>query len=68
MTVANTGSESLSYDGDCRVACFLLCRSRPEIRRVEYDVARQRKALLSCCLPHAEWVATLLESASLQMP
>ena len=38
MIVANTGSVSLSYDGDRRAAYLLLDESRPAIRRVEYDV------------------------------
>lgn len=68
MTVANTGSVSLSYDGDRRAAYLLLDESRPSIRRVEYDVAREVKALSSCGLPHAGWIAKILESARPQMP
>ncbi len=68
MTVANTGSVSLSYDGDRRAAYLLLDDSKPEIRRVEYDVDRELKALSSCGLPHAGWLAKILESASPQMP
>ena len=40
MTVANTGSVSLSYDGDRRAAYLLLDDSTPTIRRVEYDVRK----------------------------
>ena len=40
----------------------------PAIRRVEYDVDRELKALTGCGLPHAEWVAKILDSASPQMP
>lgn len=68
MIVANTGSVSLSYDGDRRAAYLLLDDSKPEIRRVEYDVDREIKAVFACGLPHAEWVAKMLESASPQMP
>jgi predicted phosphodiesterase len=68
MVVANTGSVSLSYDGDHRAAYLLLEDSKPEIRRVEYDLDREIKAVSGCGLPHADWVAKTLESASPQMP
>jgi predicted phosphodiesterase len=68
MIVANTGSVSLSYDGDRRAAYLLLNDSKPEIRRVEYDVDREIKAVFACRVPHADWVAKMLASASPQMP
>jgi diadenosine tetraphosphatase ApaH/serine/threonine PP2A family protein phosphatase len=68
MVVANTGSVSLSYDGDHRAAYLLLDEAMPVIRRVEYDVDRERKALASCGLPHADWIARTLDCASPQMP
>jgi putative phosphoesterase len=68
MIVANTGSVSLSYDGDRRAAYLLLDDSTPTIRRVEYDLDRELKALSTCGLPHADWVAKILLSGSPQMP
>jgi predicted phosphodiesterase len=68
MLVANTGSVSLSYDGDRRAAYLLLDDFQLSIRRVEYDVDRELKALSSCGLPHADWMAKTLASASPQMP
>jgi predicted phosphodiesterase len=68
LTVANTGSVSLSYDGDRRAAYLLLDESTPSIRRVEYDVDRELKALATRGLPHADWTARMLASASPQMP
>ena len=68
MIVANTGSVSLSYDGDRRAAYLLLDDSKPAIRRVEYDVAAELKALSGCGLPHADWVARILDIGSFQMP
>jgi predicted phosphodiesterase len=68
MIVVNTGSVSLSYDGDPRAAYLLLDDSVPTIRRVEYDVEREIQALSSCGLPHADWVARMLRSAGPQMP
>jgi predicted phosphodiesterase len=67
MIVANTGSVSLSYDGDRRAAYLLLDDSTPTIRRVEYDVVAELRILSGCGLPHADWIARILESASPQM-
>ncbi len=68
MVVVNTGSVSLSHDGDLRAAYLLLDDSNPSIRRVEYEVEREIKALIACRFPHADWIAKILESASPQMP
>jgi predicted phosphodiesterase len=68
MIVANTGSVSLPYDGDRRAPYLLLDGSKPAIRRVEYDVDREVKALSCCGFPHADWVAKILNSGCFQMP
>ena len=68
MTVINTGSVSLSYDGDRRAAYLLLDDLEPTIRRVEYDVDREIQALAACGLPHSDWIAKTLESGRPQMP
>ena len=68
LTVINSGSVSLSHDGDRRAAYLLLDESTPSIRRVEYDVDAELKALSTCGLPHADWMARTLETASPQMP
>jgi predicted phosphodiesterase len=68
LTVANTGSVSLSYDGDRRASYLLLDGSKPEIRRVEYEVDKELKALAACRLPHADWVANILNRGAFQMP
>ncbi len=68
MKVMNTGSVSLSHDGDRRAAYLLLDDGEPEIRRVEYDLDRELKALAGCGLPHSDWIARILESARPQMP
>ncbi len=66
LTVVNTGSVSLTYDGDPRAAYLLLDDSVPAIRRVDYDVSRELKLLNDCGLPHAEWIARTLEKATYQ--
>lgn len=68
MIVANSGSVGLSYDGDRRAAYLLLDEQKPEIRRVEYDLDRELKTLSTCGLPHASWIARMLETARPQMP
>ncbi|MSV28124.1 MAG: metallophosphoesterase [Bryobacterales bacterium] len=68
MIVANTGSVSLSYDGDLRAAYLLLDDSKPVIRRVEYDLDKELKALSGCGLPHAGWIARMLQTGRFQVP
>src|ERR1035438_1137978 len=68
MIVANSGSVGLPHDGDRRAAYLLLDESKPAIRRVEYVVDRELKALSVCGLPHADWVAKILDSGYPQMP
>jgi len=66
--VANTGSISLSYDGDRRASYLLLDGPKPTIRRVEYDIEKELKALSSCGLPNVDWIANSLRTASPQLP
>ncbi len=68
FTVANTGSVSLSYDGDPRASYLLIEDGRPSIRRVEYDIEKELKAIAACPIPHADWIARTLRTASPQMP
>jgi len=67
-TIANSGSVGLPYDGDPRAAYLLMDESTPAIRRVEYQVDREIKALSDCGIPHADWVARMLVSAAPQLP
>ncbi len=66
MTVANSGSVSLSYDGDPRASYLLIEDLKPSIRRVEYDIDKEVKALATSGLPHAEWIARMLRSGTPQ--
>lgn len=68
LTIANSGSVGLSYDGDRRAAYLLLDDMIPAIRRVEYDVDRELDALSVSALPHAEWASHMLRNAQPQMP
>ena len=66
--VANSGSASLSYDGDPRASYLLLDGRRPSIRRVPYDMNKELKILSASRLPHKDWIARTLASARPQMP
>ncbi|HLK63774.1 MAG TPA: metallophosphoesterase family protein [Bryobacteraceae bacterium] len=68
LTVANSGSVGLPYDGDRRAKYLLLDDREASIRRVEYDLDRELRTLRACGLPHSAWVARMLESAGPQMP
>jgi len=68
LTVANTGSAGLPYDGDTRASYLLVDDGIPAIRRVEYDIAAECDVLMASGLPHAEWAARLLQSTAFQMP
>lgn len=68
LTIANSGSVGLSYDGDRRACYLLIDNSKVEIRRVEYDLTKELKALRTSGLPHIDWIARTLESGSPQMP
>ena len=66
--LVNAGSVGLSYDGDPRASYLLLADGVPSIRRVEYNVEKELKALALCGLPGAEWTAKMLRTSSPQMP
>lgn len=68
LTVANSGSVGLPYDGDRRAGYLLIDGLDLEIRRVEYDLAGELRSLRNSRIPHADWVARTLESGSPQMP
>ncbi len=68
ITVANTGSVGMPYDGDRRACYLLLDGKQIQHRRVEYDIERELSALASSKHPGASWVAKTLASASPQMP
>jgi predicted phosphodiesterase len=68
LLLINTGSVGLPYDGDPRASYLLLEDNVPSIRRVEYDTGEELKALSLSGLPHAEWVARILRTATPQLP
>jgi putative phosphoesterase len=62
MTVANTGSVSLSYDGDTRGSYLIVDESLVSIRRVEYDIDAEVQVLRRSGLPRAEWICETLRA------
>jgi len=68
MTIINSGSVSLSLDGDPRAAYLLLDDSTPTIRRVEYDIQKEIKAHADRGFPHNAWLAKTLRTARPQNP
>jgi putative phosphoesterase len=68
LTVINTGSVSLSYDGDRRASYLVLDDDEPSIRRVEYDVDKELRILSTSKFPHADWISKILASAGPRMP
>jgi putative phosphoesterase len=64
----NSGSVGLPYDGDPRASYLLLEENSPSIRRVEYDMEKELKALSACGLPGSTWTAKMLRTACPQMP
>lgn len=66
--IVNTGSVSLSYDGDYRASYVLLEENQVIHRRVEYDVQKERRLILESSLPRREWLATILTTAKYQDP
>jgi len=66
--VANTGALSLSYDGDARASYLLIEDGVPAVRRVDYDLEAEARALRESALPHAEWVAHSMQKAAFVLP
>jgi putative phosphoesterase len=68
LIVANAGSVGMPFDGDPRASYLLLDGVHATLRRVEYDVDREIRNLISCGIPHAEWIANILSTAQPKMP
>ncbi len=68
FTLANSGCLSMSYDGDPRAGYAVVDDKGIAIRRVEYDVEREARALLASGLPCAEWMVEMLRKAAYLPP
>jgi putative phosphoesterase len=63
LTVANTGSVGMPFDGDPRASYLVVDGDRAETRRVDYDVERAAAEVLATDLPDAEAVALIYRTA-----
>jgi putative phosphoesterase len=68
FTLANSGSVSLSYDGDPRSAYAVVDDDRITIRRVEYDIEREVATLFQMRYPYAAWIADMLRKGTAVPP
>ena len=68
MTICNSGSVGSPYDGDPRSSYLLIEDGRPAIRRVEYDVEKEARRLMSSNYPHKEWFAEFRRRGSYVPP
>jgi predicted phosphodiesterase len=68
ITLINTGSVGLPFDGDPRASYLLLTNGEPEIRRVPYDIEVECAVLQSSSLPAASWTGAMLRAAAPRMP
>jgi len=68
ITVANTGSVSLSYDGDTRASYLVVDDTQPTVRRVAYDLEREVQTLRESGLPHHEWFVRTLGAGRFVLP
>ena len=62
FTVANSGSVSLSYDGDPRASYALIDDENVTIRRVPYDIDKACDDLMNSGLPYADWLISVLRA------
>jgi len=68
MSIANSGSVSLSYDGDPRASYAVIDDGVVVIRRVAYDVEEEVGRLVKEGYPQAEWLARILRTGSYTAP
>jgi putative phosphoesterase len=68
LLVANSGSVSLSYDGDTRASYAVYDDGSVTVRRVAYDVEREIRELHAVGYPRADWLSSVLRSGSYVPP
>ncbi len=68
LTVANSGSVGLPWDGDPRASYLLVDDGRPSVHRVAYDLERARRQLAGARFPLADWLASVQREARFTRP
>jgi diadenosine tetraphosphatase ApaH/serine/threonine PP2A family protein phosphatase len=66
--VANSGSVGLRYDGDWRPSYLVIDAGVPHVRRVEYDLDRQRRDLAETKYPLAAWLTAVQQTGRFSTP
>jgi putative phosphoesterase len=68
LTVANTGSVGLPYDGDWRPSYVLIDDGEPSVRRVSYDLDRSARDTVAAGFQLARWLAEVQRAGSFHQP
>jgi len=66
--LVNTGSISLSYDGDPRSSYLLIDGDICSIRRVAYNIEAECRAMEQNKIPNQPWITAMLQSARFILP
>lgn len=68
LTVANTGSVGLPYDGDPRASYVLISDGVPEVRRVDYDLGMAAHDARASGFPLPDWLSEVQQQARFRSP
>jgi putative phosphoesterase len=68
LTVTNSGSVGLPYEGDCRPSYLLLDDGVPQVRRVEYDIEREVRDLRESGFPMPDWLERVQRAGKYAQP
>jgi len=68
MTVANSGSVGMPWDGDPRASYLLIDEGGPELVRVEYDIEREAATLMRSGYPDASRLAEMRRRGAFLRP
>lgn len=68
MLIVNSGSVSLSHDGDPRASYVLIDGATAAIRRVNYDLESEIRAIVDSGIPYSDWIARTLRASAPQLP
>jgi putative phosphoesterase len=68
LTIANTGSVGMPFDGDARASYLLVEDGRPRPIRVEYDVEREAALLLQSGYPDVQRLAEMRRRGTFMKP
>jgi predicted phosphodiesterase len=68
ITVANSGSVGLPWDGDWRPSYLLLYDGKAVVRRVEYRLEEERRDLAQSGFPLADWLESVQRQGNFVRP